>query len=248
METLRTFLRLTFDNFFTRSGPVLLAALAAFVFVRFSGVDPTEIDALAAFFWTHRLQVAAIAFVALLAGIFYTLTRPRRVALVDFSMYRPPNELEITVPQAKAFAYRLGCFDEKSIAFQEKVLERSGLGPRTCLPPAHHMDPPAPTMANARKEAEMVIFSTMDNLFAKTGVKPTDISVLVVNCSLFCPTPSLSAMIVNKYKMRPDVQSYSLGGMGCSAGLISIKLARDLLQVRQRETARGRWNLTNSAA
>ena len=53
----------------------------------------------------------------------------------------------------------------------------------------------------------------------------------MVNCSLFNPTPSLSAMIVNHFKMRPDIGSYNLSGMGCSAGLISISLAKELLQV-----------------
>ena len=51
-----------------------------------------------------------------------------------------------------------------------------------------------------------------------------------MNCSLFNPTPSLSAMVVNHFGMRPDIKSYNLSGMGCSAGIISIGLARELLQ------------------
>ncbi|KAI4376054.1 hypothetical protein MLD38_013850 [Melastoma candidum] len=47
---------------------------------------------------------------------------------------------------------------------------------------------------------------------------------------LFNPTPSLSAMIVNKYKLRGNIKSYNLGGMGCSAGVIAVDLAKDLLQ------------------
>ena len=52
-----------------------------------------------------------------------------------------------------------------------------------------------------------------------------------MNCSLFNPTPSLSAMIVHHFKMRPNVITYNLSGMGCSAGIISIGLAKELLQV-----------------
>ena len=63
------------------------------------------------------------------------------------------------------------------------------------------------------------------------GLQPRDIDILVVNCSLFCPTPSLSAMLVNHFKMRTDVVSYNLGGMGCSAGVIAVGLAEKLLQV-----------------
>ncbi|PNX75996.1 3-ketoacyl-CoA synthase 11-like protein, partial [Trifolium pratense] len=86
-------------------------------------------------------------------------------------------------------------------------------------------------MDEARKEAEEVMFGAIDEALEKTGVKAKDIGILVVNCSLFNPTPSLSAMIVNHYKLRGNVLSYNLGGMGCSAGVISIDLAKQLLQV-----------------
>ena len=58
------------------------------------------------------------------------------------------------------------------------------------------------------------------------------IDILVVNCSLFNPTPSLSAMIINHFKMRSNIVSYNLAGMGCSAGVIAVNLAKELLQVR----------------
>ena len=62
------------------------------------------------------------------------------------------------------------------------------------------------------------------------GLTPKDIDILVVNCSLFNPTPSLSAMIVNHFKMRSDLISYNLAGMGCSAGVIAIGLAERILR------------------
>eukprot|EP00475_Leptophrys_vorax_P039126 TRINITY_DN7007_c0_g2_i6.p2 TRINITY_DN7007_c0_g2~~TRINITY_DN7007_c0_g2_i6.p2 ORF type:complete len:585 (-),score=17.51 TRINITY_DN7007_c0_g2_i6:531-2159(-) len=170
---------------------------------------------------------------ALFAVTVFVMTRPRRVFCVDHACYRPPDHLVITKEVALDRVQKLGYFDEKSIDFQTKVFLRSGLGDRTYLPPSMHTWPPSPSIANARLEAEMVMFGALDELFEKTGVNPRDISILIVNCTVFCPTPSLSAMIVNKYKMRQDIQSYNLGGMGCSAGLISIKLARDLLQVHK---------------
>jgi 3-ketoacyl-CoA synthase len=116
-------------------------------------------------------------------------------------------------------------------------LERSGLGEETCLPPANHYIPPTCSMAAARAEAELVIFSAIDELLNKTGMRPKNIDILIVNCSLFSPTPSLSAMIVNKYKLRSNIMSFNLSGMGCSAGLISIDLARDLLQAHSNSNA-----------
>lgn len=33
----------------------------------------------------------------------------------------------------------------------------------------------------------------------------------MTNCSLFCPTPSLAAMIINHFKMRSNVEAFNLG-------------------------------------
>merc|ERR1719261_494634 len=54
-------------------------------------------------------------------------------------------------------------------------------------------------MQGARTEAERIVFNTVEQLLESTNTKPQDIDILIVNCSLFCPTPSLSAMIVNKF-------------------------------------------------
>jgi len=48
------------------------------------------------------------------------------------------------------------------------------------------------------------------------GVQPRQIGIVVVNSSLFNPTPSLSATIMNHFKMPHTVLNYNLGGMGCS--------------------------------
>lgn len=125
----------------------------------------------------------------------------------------------------------VGIFSKDNLAFQQNILERSGLGQNTYVPEALLRVPPNPSMSEARKEAETVMFGAIDAVLEKTGVKPKEIGILVVNCSLFNPTPSLSAMIVNKYKLRENILTYNLGGMGCSAGLISIDLVKQLLPV-----------------
>ena len=99
-----------------------------------------------------------------------------------------------------------------------------GLGNDTYVPEAMHYHPPRPSMAAARGEAEQVMFGALDNLFANTNVNLKNIGILFVNCSLFNPTPSVSAMIVNKYKLRGNIRSFNLEGMGCSAGVIAVDL------------------------
>jgi hypothetical protein len=64
------------------------------------------------------------------------------------------------------------------------------------------------------------------------GLQAKDVDILVSTCSIFCPTPSLGSMIVNHFGMRTDVQSYHLGGMGCSNGVVAVNLIQDLLKVR----------------
>lgn len=185
--------------------------------------------------WDHLqynlVSVLACSGALVFVATLYFMSRPRPVYLVDFSCYKPEDERKVTMQTFIQRSIEAGKFDEKSLEFQKKIIERSGLGQETYLPRAVVSAPPNPCMKEARLEAEQVMFGALDELFENTGVKPKDIGVLVVNCSLFNPTPSLSAMIVNHYKMRGNIQSLNLGGMGCSAGVIAIDLAKDLLQV-----------------
>ncbi|KAG6391693.1 hypothetical protein SASPL_149450 [Salvia splendens] len=177
------------------------------------------------------IHLSCISFLILYTLTVFLISRPRPVYLVDYALFKPPRSYRVSFAGYIEHARMGRVFNEpKSVHFQMKILERSGLGEETCLPPAIHYIPPTPTMALAREEAELVIFSTMDSLFTKTGVKPREIDILILNCSLFSPTPSMTALVINKYKMRSNIKSFNLSGMGCSAGLISIDLASDLLQ------------------
>ncbi|PWA94374.1 very-long-chain 3-ketoacyl-CoA synthase, Thiolase-like protein [Artemisia annua] len=168
---------------------------------------------------------------------FYLLNKPRTVYLIDFACFKPPSILRVPYATAAEHGRIILASQPKSIAFQVKIFERSGLGEETCLPHPLHYLPPSPTMMDARDESQLVIFSAMDSLFKQTGISPKEIDILIVNCSLFAPTPSISAMVVNKYKMRSNVKSFNLSGMGCSAGLISIDFAKNLLQVHPESNA-----------
>ncbi|KAJ0988759.1 hypothetical protein J5N97_007115 [Dioscorea zingiberensis] len=186
--------------------------------------------------WRMSLQYLDIlhaicsVFLVFIVCTVYFMSRPRPVFLLDYSCYNPPKSCRVPFAKFMEHIHHIPSFDEKSVQFQMHILERSGLSEETCLPPASHYIPPKITIEASRAEARRVIFSAIDDLLKKKGLKPKDIDILIVNCSLFSPTPSLSAMIVNKYKLRSNIRSFNLSGMGCSAGLISVDLACNLLQ------------------
>ncbi|CAL1396514.1 unnamed protein product [Linum trigynum] len=177
--------------------------------------------------------ILAVASISLSLILTVHVARSRRsVYLLDFACYKPSpahycsRELFMEVSSAP------GEFTEDSLDFQRRIMEKSGYGQMTYAPTGLlTKSPPDQSIAAAREETEAAIFGAIDNLLEKVGVEVREIGVLVVNSSMFNPTPSLSAAIVNRYKMRGNVLSYNLGGMGCSAGLISVDLAKDLLQV-----------------
>ncbi|KAI5062576.1 hypothetical protein GOP47_0023115 [Adiantum capillus-veneris] len=153
------------------------------------------------------------------------------IYLVDFVCFSPTSRYRCPFSTFLEHSFLMGIFNEKSLQFQQFILERSGLGETTNLPIGLSYLPPRWTMPFACEEAEMVVFSAVEKLLAHSGIAARDISILVVNCSLFTPVPSLSAMIINKFKLRSDVKSFNLSGMGCSAGVISLSLAQNLLRV-----------------
>ncbi|CAN6890194.1 unnamed protein product, partial [Brassica oleracea] len=181
--------------------------------------------------YNHLLSSTLFAAALIFLTTYFT-TRPRKIFLLDFACYKPDPSLICSRETFMDRSQRVGIFSKDNLAFQQNILERSGLGQKTYVPEALLRVPPNPSMSEARKEAETVMFGAIDAVLEKTGVKPKEIGILVVNCSLFNPTPSLSAMIVNKYKLRENILTYNLGGMGCSAGLISIDLVKQLLQVQ----------------
>lgn len=231
------YVKLGYHYLITHLLTLCLVPLMAVTVVQASQMNLDDVHQL----WLHLrynlVSVVVCSGVVVFISTVYIMTRPRSIYLVDFSCYRHLPHLEVKFEQFLEHSRLTGDFDDSSLEFQRKILEKSGLGERTYVPEAMHLIPPCPTMAKAREEAEQVMFSALDNLFAKTNVKPKDVGILVVNCSLFNPTPSLSSIIVNKYKLRGNIRSFNLGGMGCSAGVIALDLAKDMLLVHRNSYA-----------
>ncbi|XP_058766148.1 3-ketoacyl-CoA synthase 2-like [Vicia villosa] len=168
---------------------------------------------------------------------FYLKKCSKKIYLVDFVCYKPSPK---TMCSKDFFIEKSKCgghFKDESIDFQKKITDRSGFGDKTYVPESLMVVPPRICTMEAMKETESVIFGAVDELLLKTKMKVEDIDILITNCSIFNPSPSLSAMVVNHYKLKDRVLCYNLSGMGCSAGLIAIDLAKQLLQVHQNSYA-----------
>ena len=147
---------------------------------------------------------------------FLMLQLQRNVYLVDFSIYQPPEDLRVPHQVFVDKSKLVGRFTDHSIAFQAKILERSGLGQNTYFPPSIMKDPTDLTMEGARKgflcvaahgsnlissEFLLVVEGCMEDLLRRTAISPTDIDFVVVNCSLFNVTPSLTSIVRSSYNV-----------------------------------------------
>ncbi|KAH7572474.1 hypothetical protein ACOSP7_015644 [Xanthoceras sorbifolium] len=169
-----------------------------------------------------------LIFLGLILYIYLDST-PRSTYLLDFACYRPPSDLKISKQQFIELARRSGNFNDAALQFKQRALKNSGIGDQTYLPRAVFRPSYRSNLKDGREEAAMVFFGAIDDLLAATKIRPKDIKILVVNCGVLNTTPSLSAMIINHYKLRHNINSFNLGGMGCAAGIIAIDLAKDLL-------------------
>jgi len=174
--------------------------------------------------------------------IVYLARRNQRVYLVDFACFEPPEDWKASHQDVLSMLKSQKCFTEESINFMERILARSATGQSTAWPPGIIKSLKDPSQVAdrsvqaAREESETVIYGVVEEVLKKTKIDPKKIDILIINCSLFSPTPSLCSMVIHKFGLRPDVQSYNLSGMGCSAGVISIDLARRLMASQRNAT------------
>lgn len=165
-------------------------------------------------------------------------SNPSPIYLIDVSCLKPPTSCRIPSSTfLENASLSESCLDNETITFMKKILHSSGQSENTCLPPSLHYIPPKTHHIESIKEVHMVLFPIMDELFAKTNLSPFDIDIVIFNCGGFCPSPSLTSMVVNKYSMRSDIKSCNVSGMGCSASALCIDLAYNLLRVNKNSNA-----------
>ncbi|KAF5800463.1 putative very-long-chain 3-oxoacyl-CoA synthase [Helianthus annuus] len=177
----------------------------------------------------------AIIFFIVFKTYFMSSSPP--IYLVDYSCFKPPNFWRLPFSSFLEHSRIVHSLDQQSVDFMTKVLVSSGQSQSTCIPPPLHYIPPRSTHEDAIKEAQIVLFTVFEDLLSKTQLSPRNIDIIIVNCSGFCPSPSLSAIIVNRYSMRDNIKSFNISGMGCSASALAVDMAKNLLKVHKNSNA-----------
>ncbi|XP_074321343.1 3-ketoacyl-CoA synthase 7-like [Silene latifolia] len=185
---------------------------------------------------SHLNLILALLFVTI---ILYRSWRRAPIFLVDFECFRSPDShrvpissfIEHSLMREKDFG-TLGAAE-----FERKVIIRSGIGNESYATLGMDFIPVDTSYKQSMEEVKLVLFSVTETLLNKHNISPKSIDIIITNCSVNCPTPSLAAMIINKFGFRSNVRSVHLSGMGCSAGLLSIGLAKDLLKIHKNSLA-----------
>ncbi|KAG9145326.1 hypothetical protein Leryth_008267 [Lithospermum erythrorhizon] len=159
------------------------------------------------------------------------LRRGQCCYILHYECYKPSNDRKIDSQMSGDIVLRNKNLGPQEHKFLLKAIVNSGIGEETYVPRnIVECRENSTTLADSVLEMDEFIFNTLDNLFKKTGISPKEIDVLVVNVSMLSLSPSLTSRIVNRYKMRENVKTFNLTGMGCSASLISMNLVENVFK------------------
>uniref|UniRef100_A0A0A9D2V4 3-ketoacyl-CoA synthase n=1 Tax=Arundo donax TaxID=35708 RepID=A0A0A9D2V4_ARUDO len=163
--------------------------------------------------------------------------RRSRCYLVDYVCHKPSDDRKVTTEMAGAVIERNKRLGLSEYRFLLKVIVNSGIGEHTYCP-CNVLDgrEESPTHDDALAEMDDFFHDAVAAVLTKSGVAPRDVDLVVLNVGSFSPAPSLVSRIVRCFGMREDVMAYNLTGMGCSAGLIAVDLARNVMLTRRRST------------
>uniref|UniRef100_A0A6N2M0J9 3-ketoacyl-CoA synthase n=1 Tax=Salix viminalis TaxID=40686 RepID=A0A6N2M0J9_SALVM len=151
--------------------------------------------------------------------------------MLAYECYKAPEDRKLDTGTSARIVFRNKNLGIEEYKFLLRTIACSGIGEETYGPVnVISGQEDSPTLKDSISEMDVLIFDTLDKLFAKTGFFPSEIDILVVNVSLFSPAPSLAARVVNRYRMRSDIKTFNLSGMGCSASVVSIDLVQNLFK------------------
>uniref|UniRef100_A0A7N0V6R9 3-ketoacyl-CoA synthase n=1 Tax=Kalanchoe fedtschenkoi TaxID=63787 RepID=A0A7N0V6R9_KALFE len=164
--------------------------------------------------------------------------RHQHCYLLSYKLFKAPEDRHLSQETCGRIILRNRNLRLEEYKFLLRAMVGSGMGQCTSGPPiVLSGNEDCPRLGDVLAEMEEIMFSTLDQLLESSGFRPEDIDILVVNVTSFTSLPSLSARIVNRFRMRDDIKVYNLTGMGCSANLIAIDMVHKLFKTHKKALA-----------
>lgn len=158
--------------------------------------------------------------------------------MLHYECFKPPEDRKLSTETCASIVFQNKRLGIEEFRYLLKTVVSSGIGESTYSPKnVVEGRESCPTLTDSLGEMDEIIFDTLDKLFDKSGVSPSEIDILVVNVSLLATVPSLTSRVVNRYKMRDNVKAYNVTGMGCSASIIAIDIVQHLFKVHKNVNA-----------
>lgn len=153
-----------------------------------------------------------------LFGLFKLILQRRGQScyMLAYECFKPPEDMKIDTDSCARIVLRNKNLGLEEYRFLLKTIVSSGIGEHTYCPRnVLEGREECPSLKDTHAEIDEIMFTTLDNLFKRTGFSPSEIDILVVNVSLFSPAPSLTARIINRY-----CAGHEVGKMGDRLGFI----------------------------
>lgn len=193
----------------------------------------------------HFTPIETLYLVTICVTLFYLFhkwisqRRSQCCYMLAYECYKPADDSrKLSTGSCAKIVFRNKNLGVEEFRFLLKTMVSSGIGEET-YGPANVMAgrEETPTLNEAISELDDIIFQTLDNLFSRTNISPSEIDILVANVSLLSPVPSVTSRVINRYKMRDDVKVFNLSGMGCSASLVAVDLVQQLFKSHKNSLA-----------
>ncbi|KAC9638031.1 hypothetical protein R6Q59_008865 [Mikania micrantha] len=166
------------------------------------------------------------------------IRRGKECYMIDYECYMGKKKMQLNTEECAKIVARNKNLQVEDYRFLLQTIVNSGLGEETYGPRNIILgEEEHPKLADSLSEMESVFYDTLDNLFSRSKVSPSDVDILVVNVSLLSAVPSLTSRIINHYGMRENVKAFNLSGMGCSASVVAIDLVQQLFKTHKKQLA-----------
>ncbi|KAG6738866.1 hypothetical protein POTOM_058489 [Populus tomentosa] len=159
--------------------------------------------------------------------------------MLSYQCHKAAEDRKLDTGSCAKIVLRNDSLGIEEYKFLSKTMVSSGVGEETYCPRnVIEGREESASLMDALSDMDDAIFDTLDELLAKTGVSPSEIDIIVASVSLFSPAPSLTARVINRYKMRKDIKAFNLSRMECSASVVvAVDLVKQLFKTYRNSSA-----------